>query len=411
MTVSDQDKPLRIAVFTDSLLMHTPDGRIWAVRDQFPQFISRLADDNTRVMLIARSMRTDSADPESEAEFLPEADSFTCMTTAYFRDAADGYLKLPLLWRQDLKPFRRALNNADIVLLRVRHHAAPLIALMARNRNLPMALWWAAPLLASIEKNYEQAGMKNRLARAIGRYEESVLARLGNSAAVNFFLDEAAYNAAGMPANACWPVPNLVSQSDFVDEPAPRANDTFTICFAGRLMRHKGIFDLLTGFEALADEFSHIRLSVAGTGTAEDEFRRAAQASRHAARIGFAGHLRRQAVLDFLKQADLMVLPSYAEGLPKVLWECWSMGTPVIVTDVGGLARFARNNENALMFPPGDMAGLIRAMRRMISDEDARHRIASSGLETARAYSWEGQINYLRRILAEAAGQAKISGK
>jgi hypothetical protein len=59
-------------------------------------------------------------------------------------------------------------------------------------------------------------------------------------------------------------------------------------------------------------------------------------------------------VADTLRQADALVLPSFAEGVPVVLMEAMASGKPVIATQVGGVSELVEDGVSGFVVPPGD---------------------------------------------------------
>lgn len=398
---------LRVAIFTESWMVQRLDGSIYAVRDSFPKFAAALADTDTKVTLVARTIDETPELMSSAPDLLQLGDQLRFLATPFYKDALDGYRRLPNLWRKAAPAYAQALEGADVALLRVRHQAAPFICRMARRRSVPLGLWWAAPVLANIGQNYSATSTKGRFARLVGSVEEAMLGRLARQVAANFILDAPMFEVAGRPSNAYWPVPNLVSRAHFVDAPAPRRVDRFTFAFAGRLVRHKGIFDMLAAFGQLAAADPRLHLNVAGTGPDAEAFAREASAHPQAGQITLLGHLGLSGVQEMLREAEVFVLPSYAEGLPKVMWEAWGAGCSIIITDVGGVTRFAKDGQNALVTKPGDIEALATAMSRLIADEDLRQKVARAGLAVAKDHAMENELARLRVMLTEIACSAK----
>ena len=83
--------------------------------------------------------------------------------------------------------------------------------------------------------------------------------------------------------------------------------------------------------------------------------------------------------------ADMVVLPSYAEGLPIVMMEAMGLGVPVVVTPVGGIPDVVTHERNGLVIPAGDAGALARAIERLRDDSDLRNRLREGGLATFEA--------------------------
>lgn len=84
-----------------------------------------------------------------------------------------------------------------------------------------------------------------------------------------------------------------------------------------------------------------------------------------------------------LSRADLVCLPSYREGLPKVLLEAMACGKACIATDAPGCREAVRHEGNGLLVPVKDAAALAAAIARLLDDPEARRRMGARGRERA----------------------------
>ncbi len=80
-----------------------------------------------------------------------------------------------------------------------------------------------------------------------------------------------------------------------------------------------------------------------------------------------------------------MVLPSYREGLPKVLLEAASCGRSIVATDVPGCREIVRDSENGFLVPPHDSKSLAAALKTLIKDSKLRARMGRRGREIVMA--------------------------
>ena len=80
-----------------------------------------------------------------------------------------------------------------------------------------------------------------------------------------------------------------------------------------------------------------------------------------------------------LAMAHIVCLPSYREGLPKVLLEAAACGRPLIATDVPGCREIVRHGENGLLVPLRDAVSLANAIERLLGDAPLRHSMGQEG--------------------------------
>ncbi|TXF13339.1 glycosyltransferase family 4 protein [Pelomicrobium methylotrophicum] len=84
-----------------------------------------------------------------------------------------------------------------------------------------------------------------------------------------------------------------------------------------------------------------------------------------------------------LNAAHIVCLPSYREGLPKVLLEAMACGRAVVTTDAPGCRDCVRDGDNGLLVPVGDAGALAAAIRQLLDDPDLRRRMGARGRERA----------------------------
>ncbi|MEA5593446.1 glycosyltransferase family 4 protein [Rivularia sp. UHCC 0363] len=98
--------------------------------------------------------------------------------------------------------------------------------------------------------------------------------------------------------------------------------------------------------------------------------------------VHFLGH--RSDIPQLLALSDLLVLPSYTEGLPLVILEAMAAGLPVIATPVGGIPEVVIHQETGLLVPVGDVQALVNAMLKLLQNPDLRNEMGNKGSEMVR---------------------------
>jgi glycosyltransferase involved in cell wall biosynthesis len=88
---------------------------------------------------------------------------------------------------------------------------------------------------------------------------------------------------------------------------------------------------------------------------------------------------------EIFAHSNIVVLPSYREGLPKVLLEAASCGRAIVATDVPGCREIVRHNENGLLVPPRDSKTLAEAIKALIRNPELRAKMGRCGRKIAEA--------------------------
>jgi len=164
----------------------------------------------------------------------------------------------------------------------------------------------------------------------------------------------------------------------------PRADRPCELVFLGYLSSRKGVPDLLKALATPALASRHWHATLAGGGPVE-EYRRLACALGVSARVAFPGWLDQAAASALCADADVLVLPSHAEGLAMSVLEGLAHGLAVIATPVGAHKEAIESEVSGLLVPPGDVGALGEALVRVIDDAALRVRLqagARSGFLT-----------------------------
>jgi glycosyltransferase involved in cell wall biosynthesis len=173
------------------------------------------------------------------------------------------------------------------------------------------------------------------------------------------------------------------------------------LLFVGNLKLTKGCRDLLEAFMALPDRPRRLHLAFIGDGPAAAVLRQqiAGTDTGTADRVRLIGKCSHDELADWYRAADLVCLPSHAEGVPNVLLEAMACGTPVVATRVGGIPEVVPEFAGALI-PPHDAVALTAALQAALDRPWDRSRIAAY----ARQFSWDTNVQGLVSLLQRAAG-------
>ncbi|MDA3936205.1 MAG: glycosyltransferase [Actinomycetota bacterium] len=165
----------------------------------------------------------------------------------------------------------------------------------------------------------------------------------------------------------------------------PSADERVEIAYVGRMIRDKGVADLLEAFAAMDTNGVDVRLGFVGDGPVLVDLRARAIELGIQDRVVFHGALRHDEAIDIVAAADVLSLPSYAEGSPNVLKEAMALGLPVVASDVGGIPELV--GDAGILHAPYDIAALAEALSQLTADPGMRERLGHAGRERIRE-SW-----------------------
>lgn len=150
------------------------------------------------------------------------------------------------------------------------------------------------------------------------------------------------------------PIEKVLVKSNFLDpDPGRGKQDGGYALFVGRLAPEKGITTLLKAWTEVGESFP---LEIAGDGSMAGLV---AKAAEQGSGVRYLGWLRREAVLERMRHASVLIVPSnWYEGFPMTIVEAFAMGLPVIASKLGTMSSLIDHGRTGLHFVPGDPADL-----------------------------------------------------
>lgn len=163
------------------------------------------------------------------------------------------------------------------------------------------------------------------------------------------------------------------------------ADTDFVFVFVGRIVRDKGMHELVDAFKLLENQYPQMKLLLVGDYEPELDplNRQAMDFFTHSPKVVCTGWV--QDVRPFLAISHALVFPSYREGFPNVVMQAGAMDLPVIVSDINGCNEIVEDGVNGLIVPVKNAEALRQAMEKLLSNPGlyaqlsghARHLIVS----------------------------------
>ena len=119
----------------------------------------------------------------------------------------------------------------------------------------------------------------------------------------------------------------------------------------------------------------------------------------------------REDIAAALQQASIVCMPSYREGLPRVLIEAAACGLPIVTTDVPGCREIVDDGVNGLLVPPRDGPATAAAIARLVDNPDLRRRMGeASRAMTVAEYGVDDFVRRTLSVYAEVAPDIVAAG-
>jgi len=184
------------------------------------------------------------------------------------------------------------------------------------------------------------------------------------------------------------------------------ARENPSILFFANVVPRKGIFALLEAFATVAQECPNAILRIAGDGSALNEVKRQAAASRCAAQIEFLGLQERAAAPSLYRNCDIYCLPSYGEPYATTVLEALSCGKPIVITDAGGLPYMV-HEKGGRRVPVGDSVLLAKALLELLRDPAQRQVMGRYNRKLVEStMTWENVVQQLEEIYRQTLQRA-----
>lgn len=169
---------------------------------------------------------------------------------------------------------------------------------------------------------------------------------------------------------------DVILQSQVIRTQLGLKEDEFIWIFVGRVVRDKGINELVDAFQIFQQQ--HPNNSLLIVGPFEDELDPVSQKTKLLLEnhskilcIGFQKDVR-----PYLCVADALIFPSYREGFPNVPMQAACMGLPLILTDINGCNELIEDKISGLLIKPKSVEAILEGMKLIFSDEDLRRMLA-----------------------------------
>ena len=230
--------------------------------------------------------------------------------------------------------------------------------------------------------------------RAFGRCSGVVVQTMSEAAKVARF--------GGEPVR----IPNAVDTDTFSPGEGPEADLPTILCVARLHEVQKRLSDVVRALAQLPPEW---QLQLAGTGPDKAMLEALARELGVADRVHFLGFVGDAIELRRLyREATVVALPSAYEGLPMVLLEAMSCGTPVVGSNIAAIAEVIDDGQTGLLVPVGAVSSLAAALRRVVAERSRFGAAARRAILTS--YDQAVVAPRLADLLGEATGSFHPAG-
>jgi glycosyltransferase involved in cell wall biosynthesis len=157
-----------------------------------------------------------------------------------------------------------------------------------------------------------------------------------------------------------------------------------TILSLSRIVKEKGVYELIEAFDRLYKEHKHIRLVIAGTGPEEQSLQEQVLAKGLQRVVRFPGFIKGEDKRNQLKETDIFALPtSHGEGCPVALLEAMASGSSVLVTPVAAIPDIVKDGVNGVVVDSVTDDQVYQGLKRLITDDGFRFSSGQQNIKEA----------------------------
>lgn len=154
--------------------------------------------------------------------------------------------------------------------------------------------------------------------------------------------------------------------------------EPYTLLFYGRIWPYKGLKYLLEAMPLIAERIPEVKLIIAGRGENIEEYFLNDSDRRYEILNHF---IPEEEVAALFQRSTAVILPYIEASQSGVAAVAFAMGTPVVASNVGGLAEMIRHEKDGLLVPPGNAPALADAIIRLLSNQQLQRQLQVAGLQ------------------------------
>jgi glycosyltransferase involved in cell wall biosynthesis len=155
------------------------------------------------------------------------------------------------------------------------------------------------------------------------------------------------------------------------------------IIFAGRLSKEKGIKTLIEICKQLPSE---IHLLIIGDGPEKENIKKIELENTNIHYLGTKNH---KETVSLIKGSDVLIQPSFSEGISSTILEAMACKTTVIASNIGGNPELIQDEKSGILIEPTNHEIFCKKIIKLMSDESLRDKLSSLAYETVKKYDWK----------------------
>jgi len=383
---------LVLVVFSEDQVLY--DGKKYIVWNPLTKVYGELAKE-LQVIVSGPTRCTEGTSSEGYSDH-----NIVYSSRPYYGGSVRGFFKsLPRIIVPTLQDICANVDKADLVMVRLPSPIGFLVWRTARRRGKPCFLYLAGDIRKVAVRGEKYSGPLTWACVVIAAHVFHWLTKRMAKGTLVFTTGSELYNEFKDLADRCVNiVPSVVSEADIFYREDVCKREPFKLLYVGRLVPVKGLRYLLQAVKLLSDKGIDVELEVMGDGYHRAALEVATKELGLEERVHFLGRIAFGSKLfEVYRRADIFVLPSLSEGIPKTLLEAMASGLPIVATRVGGVPDVIKDGETGLLVEPRSPEQIAKAVQRLIEDPPLRRSIIRNGYAFAKDHTVEKQAELMWR--------------
>lgn len=314
----------------------------------------------------------------------------------YYSRWTESYRTIP----RAIPVLRHAILQSDLIYVRIPSPLASVAFILARLHRKPVLLH----IVGDQRQAYDASryrGVTGGLAHLIVEFNEWSTQRMVNRA-VTIVQGEELAQKHQRTGNCMFNlIESPISADDVIQRVPTIGARPLRLIYVGSLLEKKGVNDLLQALPILNAAGIECHLEIIGSGRELMALYNWVERARMGKIVTFLGTIHPEGELfRHLRRADICVMPSRSEGVPRVILESMAAGAAVVATRVGGIPGLVRDGQNGLLIQPGAPSEIAQAILRLAREPLLFERLVQKGRETALLYTREKHAASLFEIIS-----------
>jgi len=158
----------------------------------------------------------------------------------------------------------------------------------------------------------------------------------------------------------------------------PKLKKDGNILYIGRLVKEKGISDLIKALPKVTSKINQAHLTVVGDGPQKKHLISLAKKLGMTNKVNFVGKIPHKKIKEYYQEASVVVVPSlWLDNSPNVIYEAFSAGRPVIASNRGGMADFVKDGKTGFLFESGNINELAEKIVKILESKELYNELST----------------------------------